>query len=396
MSQPVPIEKKVLILGGTPDAGYVADELVSLGYQIAWVCAESAPADGATRPAAAPAEAAPTDALAVYEGYTLTGLAGHVGGFVARLSGDGGPLELGAAALVVATGNERYLPKEYGLSLSSNVLTVAQVQRQLDAPRVTGAALPYRNQRMVVLLDQAGETSKETATEALELALRIRQQWHAEVTVLYRNLKIDTYNLELLTRQMRDEGVVFSRYEALQVNPQEEEVGLAYEEGELLADSLILPEQVRPRSDTPDMAALLNVHVGQDGYFQDVNIRQYRPGLSNRQGIFFAGRCHLDGSPVEVKADAAHAAANVDALLGPGLLQAEEIIAHVDSAKCVRCLTCVRSCPHAAVEIADYEDVVAARVVDLACRGCGACVANCPVRAIELVGQAMPAWMQTP
>lgn len=386
MSQPVPIEKKVLILGDSPDAGYVADELVSLGYQVAWVCAESAPANGATRPTA----------LMVYEGYTLTGLTGHVGGFVARFAGDGGPLELGAAALVVATGNERYLPPAYGLSLSSHVLTVAQVQRQLEAPRVTGAALPYRNQRMAILLDLAGETSKETATEALELALRIREQWHAEVTVLYRNLKVDTYNLERLTRQMRDQGVVFGRYENLQVDPQDEGVDLVYEEGQLHADLLILPEQVRPRSDTPELAALLSIHVGADGYFQDVNIRQYRPGLSNRKGIFLAGRCHLDGSPVEVRADAAHAAANVDALLGAGYLQPEEIIAHVDSTKCVRCLTCVRSCPHAAVEIADYEEVVAACVVDLACRGCGACVANCPVRAIELVGQAMPAWMQTP
>ncbi|NLG51722.1 MAG: 4Fe-4S binding protein [Chloroflexi bacterium] len=384
MSQPVPIEKKVLILGDAPDAGYVADELVRLGYQVAWVCAESAP-----RPAApaepALAEPALPQALAVYEGYTLTSLAGHVGGFVARFAGDGGSLELGAAALVVATGNERYLPQEYGLPLSSHVLTVAQVQRQLDAPRVTGAARPYRNQRMVILLDLAGETSKETATEALELALCIRQQWHAEVDVFYRNLKVDTYNLERLTRQMRDDGIVFCRYDALQMAQQEEGVALAYEEGELRADLLILPEQVRPRSDTPELAALLNVHVGEDGYFQDVNIRQYRPGLSNRRGIFFAGRCHLDGGPAEVRADAAHAAANVDALLGAGYLQPEEIIAHVDSAKCVRCLTCVRSCPHAAVEIADHENAVAARVVDLACRGCGACVANCPVRAIELV-----------
>jgi Pyruvate/2-oxoacid:ferredoxin oxidoreductase delta subunit len=54
----------------------------------------------------------------------------------------------------------------------------------------------------------------------------------------------------------------------------------------------------------------------------------------------------------------------------------------------------VRTCPHAAVEIVDYEDVTAAKVVDLACWGCGACVVNCPVQAIELVGQPMPAWMQ--
>jgi heterodisulfide reductase subunit A-like polyferredoxin len=63
----------------------------------------------------------------------------------------------------------------------------------------------------------------------------------------------------------------------------------------------------------------------------------------------------------------------------------EEIIAEVDSEKCVRCLTCIRTCPHAAVALDDYGQVTAARVFEVACMGCGACVANCPVRAIELV-----------
>ena len=46
------------------------------------------------------------------------------------------------------------------------------------------------------------------------------------------------------------------------------------------------------------------------------------------------------------------------------------------------------------MELARYEQLTAARVVDVACRGCGACVANCPVQAIELVGPMVPAWLQ--
>jgi len=136
------------------------------------------------------------------------------------------------------------------------------------------------------------------------------------------------------------------------------------------------------------------VNVGEDGYFQDVNIRHYRPGISNRKGILFAGRCHLEADEATLLADAYQAAANVDALLGAGFLAPEEIVAQVDSSKCIRCLTCIRTCPHAAVELAEEQDVVAAKVVELACQGCGACVANCPVRAITLVGQWMPAWVQ--
>jgi len=56
----------------------------------------------------------------------------------------------------------------------------------------------------------------------------------------------------------------------------------------------------------------------------------------------------------------------------------------------------VRTCPHAAVQVVEYEDmdVVAARVDELAFWGCGACASNCPVQAIEMVGQEMPAWVQ--
>jgi len=161
----------------------------------------------------------------------------------------------------------------------------------------------------------------------------------------------------------------------------------------MIGDLLVLPEAVRPRRDAEALAELLQVRLGEDGYFQEMNIHRYRPGLSLRRGIFFAGRCHMDCDVAGAEADALQAAANVDALLAAGYLEPEEIIAHVDSTKCVRCLTCIRSCPHAAVEMADYDDVTAARVVDLACQGCGVCAVNCPVQAIDLVGQTAPAWM---
>ena len=385
MSSATRVDKTVMVLGNAREAGWIVEELLALDYQVGWVSSGGiAAGEGLANPR-----------LSLCENCDLQVLEGHVGGFAARFSRDGAPVAVEASAIVVATGNEHYFPVErYSFPLSSVVLTVPQVQRQLQAPRATSAALSHQDQRVAVLLDWGEETAKETATAALGVALAIREQWHAQVCVLYRNLKVDTYNLELWTRQMRDQGIVFGRYEALDIATRDDGVVLSYVEGPLGADLLVLPEATRPTADTPHLATLLNVHVGEDGYFQDVNIRQYRAGLSSRRGIFFSGGCHMDGTEEELRADAILAAANVDGLLCSGMLEPEEIIAHVDSSICIRCLTCIRSCPHAAVELADYGDVVAACVVDLACRGCGACVANCPVRAIELVGQPMPAWLE--
>jgi heterodisulfide reductase subunit A len=386
MNQGVAITKSVLILGGAPEAEIVQQELLALGYQVHWAPLEER---------AFALETLNVPGLAVYPGAELVGLEGHVGHFTAHLEHGSERFTVSAAAIVVATGNERYYPAErYRVALAPRVLTVPQIRQQLDVPRSTRAALPHRHERIMFLLDWGGETAKETATEALQVALRLRQEWHCEVCVFYRDLKVDTYNLERLTREMRDRGVVFCRYNDPQVTADDEGVNLTSTEGTLRGEMLILPEAVRPRANTAELAALLRVNVGEDGYFQDVNIRHYRPGISNRKGILFAGRCHLEADEATLLADAYQAAANVDALLGAGFLAPEEIVAQVDSSKCIRCLTCIRTCPHAAVELAEEQDVVAAKVVELACQGCGACVANCPVRAITLVGQWMPAWVQ--
>lgn len=385
MSQKVHVDREVMVLGGASEAGWVSQELCKLGYTVHWASVDGAPLE--------PLFAHPR--LSLEDKCVLVGLEGHVGSFVGKFRRDGQTFSVHAAALVVATGNERFYPaKRYRLDLSDRVLTVPQVQSQLDAAQSTKTDSPYRGERVAVMLDLGGESSKETAAEALRLAMRLRKEQRGEVYVFYQNLKVDTYNLERLTRDMRDQGIVFCRYADSGVTVGEQGIDLSYIEGTLSVDRLVLPQAVRPRSDTAALAALLNVRVGTDGYFQDVNIHQYRPGLSSRNGIFFAGRCHMDADLPEIRADAIMAASNVDALLGAGYLEPEAILAHVDSHKCIRCLTCVRTCPHAAVEISTYDGAVAARVAELACRGCGACVANCPVRAIELVGQVVPAWMQ--
>jgi heterodisulfide reductase subunit A-like polyferredoxin len=379
----------VLVLGDTPEAVRVTEELLRLGYAVHWVATHGASSDGASLPY-------PEGwlRLTTYVDGSLLALDGHVGKFEAQVFSEGKQVSLSAAALVVATGNERYYPGErYAIELSPRVLSLTQMQGQLQAPRSTGPALAHRNERILILLDHGGESSKETAGETLQMALRIRQEWHAEVYVFYQNMQVDGSGLEQLTREMRDKGVVFCRYAAPKLVLDDEGVELSYVEGSVRGEILVLPEATRPQADTPQLAALLKVRVGEDGYFQDVNIRQYRPGLSVRRGIFFAGRCHMDADAHDLETDALQAAANVDALLGSGALAPEAMIAHVDAEKCIRCLTCIRTCPHAAVELADDGEVVAAQVVDLACWGCGACVANCPVRAINMVGQALPTWI---
>ena len=389
MSQPVAVDKRVMVLGATSEAEAAVRELADLGYAIQWV-----PLDALST--------APPASAQVYAGHSLGSLTGQAGAFTAQLVGADKAIDVATSAVIVATGNQRRYPQErYGIALGDSVVTVSQLEQRVQATAQTGAP-PYFNWRVFFLLDWEGETPRETAIELQHAAMLVRESWRAEVLVFYVDLKVDSPGLEHLTRAMREQGVVFCRYEqsddgdgTSQIVSTDNGISIRYVEGVVTGDLLVLPEIVAPREDTAALAEALQVHVGTDGYLQDVNIRHYRPGLSNRRGVFFAGRCHADMDTASALDDVLLAVSNVDALLYGGTVAPEDVVAHVEAAKCIRCLTCLRSCPHAAVEIVEYEDesVLAARIMELACQGCGACVSNCPVRAIELLGQEMPAWM---
>jgi len=76
-------------------------------------------------------------------------------------------------------------------------------------------------------------------------------------------------------------------------------------------------------------------------------------------------------------------------LLCPGKVMVEVEKVKVESERCRACLTCVRVCPHGAIQMVrvDTEKEVA-KIYDLACDGCGICAAICPAKAIRFEGYA--------
>ena len=54
----------------------------------------------------------------------------------------------------------------------------------------------------------------------------------------------------------------------------------------------------------------------------------------------------------------------------------------MDTDNCVRCLTCVRSCPFDVPVFDEKEKVI--KIDEALCHGCGVCACVCPRRAIQL------------
>ena len=106
--------------------------------------------------------------------------------------------------------------------------------------------------------------------------------------------------------------------------------------------------------------------------------------------MFLAGMAHYPKFLDETIAQAQAAAARVATIVGRDVLQVGGIVAEVDAAKCVGCLTCVRICPYHVPQIqADSSGVGniagAAYIEPAQCHGCGICASECPAKAIQLI-----------
>jgi heterodisulfide reductase subunit A-like polyferredoxin len=111
-----------------------------------------------------------------------------------------------------------------------------------------------------------------------------------------------------------------------------------------------------------------------------------------REGIFLAGMAHYPKFIEESISHALAAAARAMSLISWETLHLGGVVAQVDPAKCVGCLTCTRTCPFGIPQVIHQEGrfgvgrLGGAAYIDAAqCQGCGTCTGECPANAIQLV-----------
>ena len=131
----------------------------------------------------------------------------------------------------------------------------------------------------------------------------------------------------------------------------------------------------------PELAELTGISTDLLGQLQDNNIHLF-PEQTNRPGIFVVGACRGQYYLPQIIAEAKAAASAIHSLLKNGSIEVELSNAVVDTDKCILCLTCVRSCPHHAMEV-DREEGAAVSIPGV-CQRCGICAGECPAKAISL------------
>jgi len=394
------VDQRALVIGAGVAGMTAALSLADQGFEVALVESESEPG-GVARRLRQPLQGMDPQALLagmiqsvkehprvrLYCGASLEEFSGHVGKFRAKLRQDGRTLEVGAGAVIVATGGVPYEPTEYGYGTGPAIVTQLELEERLADPAFA------RTLREVVMIQCVGSReeghpycSRVCCREAVKNTLALKQANPAvRVFVLFRDMR--TYGFdEVEYQRARESGVVFVRFEperkpqvstagGLRVTVDDDVLGRPLE---LRPDLVVLSAGVRPHPQSEAVSRALKVPLNADGFFLEAHMK-LRPLDFGSEGIFLAGLAHAPKSLAESISQARGAAARAATVLARPVLERSGIISEVDHSRCAACLTCVRLCPY---DVPTITEEGVAYIEPASCQGCGVCAAACPRKAI--------------
>ncbi len=367
-----------LIIGESSEAQQIARALTASGLPVI----VAGPSQGGTAIGTDLGLRARVEHIALANTFELGGTVGH---FRLAVHGSGGSLERDAGVIVLAdeTRRESYAGR-YGLSAGDDLLSFSQLATMLDGGAEVKMPFP-KGQKMVLVTGLATEGHPLMAEQAMRCALRLQGDHGLQCYLMTGNLKVGADGLEALYRQAKSAGVVFMKFtDTLPRFEQLEKGGFrVYFDDEVLhepctldSEWLAVDEQVRPSALTLRVANQLGIDCGPDHFAQSDNVHRATV-QTNRQGIFVVGPSRSVLSDGDGWIDAQNAVVEIQKCLqtpaaaGPGK-------AVINAGRCIRCLTCLRSCPYGAIAVGSHVAIDPA-----ACQSCGICLAECPRQAID-------------
>jgi heterodisulfide reductase subunit A2 len=210
-----------------------------------------------------------------------------------------------------------------------------------------------------------------------------------EVTVFNRDIMAYGVDHELTYNKAREHRVKFVRYTTdhlPKVYMEGNQLMVAYFhetlklERTMPVDMVILSTPLVAQPDAGELAQMLKVPLGQEGFFFEAHVK-LRPVDFATDGIFVCGTCKGPADITEAATQGMAAASRAAIPMAKGYVQAEALTSVVDENKCSGCGTCIQVCPYGALRKNDrgYAEVIVA-----ACKGCGCCGATCPEGAISM------------
>jgi heterodisulfide reductase subunit A len=316
-------------------------------------------------------------------------------------------IEVDVGAIVVATGYDVYFPYDnplLGYGKYPNVITSLEFERLILAAGPTGGkvirASDGHKPHSVAFIQCVGSRDKNkypycsnfccmyTLKHVVQLKEKYKQD--IEVYVFYMDMRSNFKGYEEFYDRAREAGVNFIRGRVSKILevPDTKNLLIHAEDSllgqpiEIEAEMVVLATAAIPKKGTDEIARILNVTRGADGFFMESHPK-LKPIDAPTDGIFFAGACQgLKDIPYSVS-QGSGAASRAATVLSKSKWKIEPIVSLVDATKCrnvnSKCGICAERCPYGSIKI---EEKKAAEVITAMCHGCGTCVAECPADAI--------------
>jgi heterodisulfide reductase subunit A2 len=392
----LPVNNEVLVVGGGFSAINTALQLSRVGLRTTVLEKEAALGTGTEEPeglcgfdTSSMVSAVEADKnIKVLTSARVMEVDGKIGDFSVRIRQGGGEILHKYGAIVLATGHQTELALDCEPKPGLNIVSQEEFCRMLGNP-----SLGTEPKTIGFIFDFCDENSRSPTLATLNNALAAKRRWGSEVYVFYKSVKVDSEGAEILYQEARDCGVVFLKSEVPpriavdngHVKIKAKDVFLG-EDIILVCDVLVAEELHLPTEETGNLSSLLNIRRDSRGFCQEENVHLY-PVASEKKGIFFVGGCRGDLDLARVLTDISSVVMNVYELLSSGRILVEAEKVRADPQKCVACLTCIRVCPHGAIQLVRVNGgKEVAGISDVACYACGICAAICPAKAINFQG----------
>ncbi len=315
----------------------------------------------------------------------LLGASGYGGNFQLKIKAGEKVEELGAAAVVIATGG--------GWSALRGPLAKAVKDAQplyKFYEQMKSGSAPKGPVVIVDTPDPTGKTLKVQDyawDDSLETAIELKKK-HPETHIYIVFQEMRAFGLsELAYKEAADMGIKFVRYDksgAPKVdskNPTTMSVR-DFAQGEMLNIKFgtLVFASIPANQDNKIIADALRISMSTEGAIRRGSIQRW-PVSTPKPGVFVCGSALFPKSRDIAEAEGAAAGALAGEFVKRGKVEFGGIVAQVTQEKCSACLTCVRTCPYEAPFIGTASK---AEIRVQACQGCGMCVGICPSKAIEL------------
>jgi heterodisulfide reductase subunit A len=318
-------------------------------------------------------------------------------------------VRINVGAIVVAIGYDMYNPQDmesYGYGRYDNVFTALEFERLILAAGPTGGkvirASDGQKPHSIAFIQCVGSRDVKKyeycsgfcCMYTLKHANMIKEKYkdQVQVHVFYTDMRSGFKGYEEFYNRALKNGINFIRVklENRRITEDSETKNLTiYAETEdgkpvkVEADMAVLANAAVPRATASELAEMLNISLGKDGFFAECQPK-IRPTDTDMPGIFLAGACQgLKDIPYSV-AQGSAAAGQVASVLNRESWLVEPIVAHVNEDSCSGCRVCESVCGYHAINVEEVGDKALAKVTEGLCRGCGICASACPMDAITM------------